>query len=156
LVIIREADLPRWQLNAERYAEIARDAGFDARVVPIERLAPVLSETGALPWGVVRFFHIEHVASVRAHVDRLVEAVGDGRIKLLYGFDTELWGDKQWLARVPAAAKLKSDLSRAVPETRTARDAGQALLSQQDKWVLKPHAGAAGEGVVVGKEQSAS
>jgi glutamate/tyrosine decarboxylase-like PLP-dependent enzyme len=32
----------------------------------------------------------------------------------------------------------------------------RALLNQQDKWVLKPHAGAAGEGVMVGREQSAS
>ena len=156
LVAIRESDLPNWRLNAQRYAEIARDAGLDARVVPLERLASELSEAGALPWGVVRFFHIEHVASVRAEVARLVEASRDGRIKLLYGFDTELWGDKQWLARVPAAANPKSDLARAVPETRAAGDIAPTLLSQQDKWVLKPHAGAAGEGVLVGREQSAS
>ena len=106
--------------------------------------------------GVVRFFHIEHVASVRSEVARLVEASRGGRIKLLYGFDTELWGDKQWLARVPAAAKLKSDLARAVPETRAARDVERSLLGQQDRWVLKPHAGAAGEGVVVGREQRRS
>jgi glutamate/tyrosine decarboxylase-like PLP-dependent enzyme len=153
LVAICEADLPRWRLNAERFAEIARDAGLDARVVPLERLASELSEVGALPWGVVRFFHIEHVASVRTEVARLVEASHDGRIKLLYGFDTELWGDKQWLARAPIAANLKSALSRAVPETRAARDIAQALLAQKNKWVLKPHAGAAGEGVVVGREQ---
>jgi len=153
LVAIREVDLPRWRMNAERFAEIAREAGFEARVVPLERLSYGLSEAGTLPWGVVRFFHIEHVASVRAEVARLVEASRDGRIKLLYGFDAELWGDKQWLARVPAAAGLKSDLARAVPETRAARDVERALLGQQDKWVLKPHAGAAGEGVMVGREQ---
>jgi glutamate/tyrosine decarboxylase-like PLP-dependent enzyme len=156
LVAIREADLPRWRLNAQRFAEIAREAGFDSRVVPLERLTYDLPEAGALPWGVVRFFHIEHVASVCAEVARLVEASRDGRIKLLYGFDTELWGDKQWLARVPAAANLKSDFARAVPETRAARDVVRALLDQQDRWVLKPHAGAAGEGVLVGREQSAS
>jgi glutamate/tyrosine decarboxylase-like PLP-dependent enzyme len=155
LVAIRKADLPRWQLNAQRFAEIAREAGFDSRVVPLEQLTYV-SEAGALPWGVVRFFHIEHVAGARAEVARLVEASRDGRIKLLYGFDTELWGDKQWLARVPAAANLKSDLARAVPETRAARDVVQVLLGQQDKWLLKPHAGAAGEGVLVGSEQGAS
>jgi glutamate/tyrosine decarboxylase-like PLP-dependent enzyme len=156
LVAIREVDLPRWRLNAQRFAEIAREAGFDARVVPLERLTYDLSEAGALPWGVVRFFHIEHVAHARAEVARLVEASRDRRIKLLYGFDTELWGDKQWLARVPADANLKSDLARAIPETRAVCDVVRALLSQQDKWVLKPHAGAAGEGVLVGREQSAS
>ncbi|HXN31235.1 MAG TPA: pyridoxal-dependent decarboxylase, partial [Polyangiaceae bacterium] len=156
LVTIREADLPRWRLNAERYAEIAREAGLDARVVPLERLASELSEPWSLPWGVVRFFHIEHVASVRAEVARLVEASRHGRIKLLYGFDTELWGDKQWLARVPAAANRNSDLVRAIPDTRAAGDVARALLGQQDRWVLKPHAGAAGEGVLVGREQSAS
>jgi glutamate/tyrosine decarboxylase-like PLP-dependent enzyme len=156
LVAIREADLPRWRLNAQRFAEIAREAGLEARVVPLERLTNGLSDAGALPWGVVRFFHMEHVASVRAEVDRLVEASRDGRIKLLYGFDTELWGDKQWLSRVPAAARLKSDLARAVPETRAAKDVERSLLGQQDKWVLKPHAGAAGEGVVVGREQRKS
>jgi glutamate/tyrosine decarboxylase-like PLP-dependent enzyme len=156
LVAIREADLPRWRMNAERFAEIAREAGLEARVVPLERFSYEGCEAGALPWGVVRFFHIEHVASVRAEVTRLVEASREGRIKLLYGFDTELWGDKQWLSRVPAAANLKIDLARAVPETRAARDVVRALLSQQDKWVLKPHAGAAGEGVLVGREQSAS
>jgi len=154
LVLIREADLPRWRLNAQRYAEIARDAGLDARIVPLERLNYELSEPGLLPWGVVRFFHIEHVASVRAEVARLIDASRDGRIKLIYGFDTELWGDKQWLARVPAAAKLNSDLARAIPETRVAGDVAHSLLGQQDKWVLKPHAGAAGEGVLVGREQS--
>jgi glutamate/tyrosine decarboxylase-like PLP-dependent enzyme len=156
LVAIREADLPRWELNAQRYAEIVRDAGLEARVIPIERLNSELSEAGALPWGVVRCFHIEHVASVRAEVARLVKASRDGRIKLLYGFDTELWGDKQWLARVPAAANLNGDLARVVPETRAARDVERDLLSQQHKWVLKPHAGAAGEGILVGREQSAS
>ena len=156
LVAIREADLPRWRLNAQGFAEIAREAGLDSRVVPLERLSYELSEAGALPWGVVRFFHIEHVAGARAEVARLVEASHDGRIKLLYGFDTELWGDKQWLARVPAAAKLKSDLAPAIPETRAACDVVQALLGRRDEWVLKPHAGAAGEGVVVGREQSAS
>jgi glutamate/tyrosine decarboxylase-like PLP-dependent enzyme len=156
LVAIREVDLPRWRMNAERFAEIAREAGLDSRVVPLERLTYEPSEAGALPWGVVRFFHIEHVASVRAEVARLVESSRDGRIKLLYGFDTELWGDKQWLARVPAAARLKSDLAQAVPETRTARDVERSLLGQQDRWVLKPHAGAAGEGVVVGREQRRS
>jgi glutamate/tyrosine decarboxylase-like PLP-dependent enzyme len=156
LVAIREADLPRWRLNAQRFAEIAREAGLDSRVVPLERLTYGPSEAGALPWGVVRFFHIEHVSGARAEVARLVEASRDGRIKLLYGFDTELWGDKQWLARVPAAANLKSDLARAVPETRAACDVERVLLSQQDEWVLKPHAGAAGEGVLVGREQSAS
>jgi len=156
LVVIREADLPRWRLNAQRFAEIAREAKLDARVVPLERLASELSEAGKLPWGVVRFFHIEHVAGARAEVARLVEASREGRIKLLYGFDTELWGDKQWLARVPAAANLNGDLARAVPETRAACDVAQVLLRQQDKWVLKPHAGAAGEGVLVGREQSAS
>ena len=156
LVAIREIDLPRWELNAQRYAEIARDAGLEARVVPIERLDSELAEAGALPWGVVRCFHIEHVASVRAQVARLVEASRDGRIKLLYGFDTELWGDKQWLARVPATTNLKNDLARTVPETRAARDVEPALLNQQNKWVLKPHAGAAGEGVLVGREQSPS
>jgi glutamate/tyrosine decarboxylase-like PLP-dependent enzyme len=156
LVAIREVDLPRWRLNAQRFAEIAQEAGFDSRVVPLEGLTYGLSETGALPWGVVRFFHIEHVASVRAEVARLVKASRDGRIKLLYGFDTELWGDKQWLAHVPAAANLKSDLARTVPETRAARDVVQALLDQQDKWVLKPHAGAAGAGALVGREQSAA
>jgi glutamate/tyrosine decarboxylase-like PLP-dependent enzyme len=155
LVAIREVDLPRWRLNAQSYAEIAREAGLDARVVPLERLNSELTEAGALPWGVVRCFHIEHVASVRAEVTRLVDASRDGRIKLLYGFDTELWGDKQWLARVPAAANLNDDLARVVPETQAARDAERALRSQQDKWVLKPHAGAAGEGVLVGREQSA-
>jgi L-2,4-diaminobutyrate decarboxylase len=154
LVAIREADLPRWQLNAQRFAEIAREAGLDARVVPLEQLANSISEAGPLPWGVVRFFHIEHVASARSEVARLVAASRDGRIRLLYGFDTELWGDKQWLARVPAV--LNSDLARAVPETRAAGDVVRALLGQQDKWVLKPHAGAAGEGVLVGREQSAS
>jgi len=156
LVAIRDIDLPRWRLNAQRFAEIAREAGLDSRVVPLERLTYGLAEARALPWGVVRFFHIEHVAGVRAEVARLVEASRDGRIKLLYGFDTELWGDKQWLARAPAAANLNSDLARAVPETRAARDVERALLGQQDKWVLKPHAGAAGEGVVVGREQRAS
>ena len=156
LVAIREADLPRWRLNAERFAEIAREAGLDARVVRLDRLSYERCEAGTLPWGVVRFFHIEHVASVRAEVTRLVEASRDGRIKLLYGFDTELWGDKQWLARVPAAANLDTGLARAVPETRAAHDVAPVLLSQQDKWVLKPHAGAAGEGVLVGREQSAS
>jgi glutamate/tyrosine decarboxylase-like PLP-dependent enzyme len=156
LVAIREVDLPRWRLNAQRYAEIAREAGLDARVVPLERLTYGLSEAGALPWGVVRFFHIEHVARARADVARLVEASRDGRIKLLYGFDTELWGDKQWLARAPAAANLNSDLAPAVPETQAARDVVRALLSQPGKWVLKPHAGAAGEGVVVGREQRKS
>jgi glutamate/tyrosine decarboxylase-like PLP-dependent enzyme len=156
LVAIREADLPRWRLNAQRFAEIAREAGLEARVVPLERLTSGLSDPGALPWGVVRFFHIEHVASVRAEVNRLVEASRDGRIKLLYGFDTELWGDKQWLSRVPAAARLKSDFARAVPHTRAARDVERSLLGQQDKWILKPHAGAAGEGVVVGREQRKS
>jgi glutamate/tyrosine decarboxylase-like PLP-dependent enzyme len=156
LVAIREVDLPRWRLNAQRFAEIARQAGLDARVVPLERLTYGLSEKAALPWGVVRFFHIEHAACARAEVARLVEASSDGRIKLLYGFDTELWGDKQWLARVPATGKLKSDLARAVPETQAARDVVRALLDQRDKWVLKPHAGAAGEGVLVGREQSAS
>ena len=155
LIAIREVDLPRWQLNAQCFAEIAREAGLDSRVVPLERLTYSPSEPGALPWGVVRFFHIEHVASVRAEVARLVEASRDGRIKLLYGFDTELWGDKQWLGRVPAAANLKGDLARAIPKTRAAREVMRALLSQQDKWVLKPHAGAAGEGVLVGREQSA-
>lgn len=154
LVAIREVDLPKWRLNAQRFAEIAREAGLDSRVVPLERLTNDLSDEGALPWGVVRFFHIEHVAGSRAEVARLVEASRDGRIKLLYGFDTELWGDKQWLARAPA--NLKSDLARAVPETRTARDVAQKLLGQQDRWVLKPHAGAAGEGVLVGREESAS
>jgi glutamate/tyrosine decarboxylase-like PLP-dependent enzyme len=156
LVVIRKADLPKWQLNAQRFAEIAREAGLDARVVPLEGLTYGLSEAGVLPWGVVRFFHIEHVARARAEVASLVEASRDGRIKLLYGFDTELWGDKQWLARVPAAANLKGDLARAVPETRAAGDVVRALLGQRDKWVLKAHAGAAGEGVLVGREQSAS
>jgi glutamate/tyrosine decarboxylase-like PLP-dependent enzyme len=156
LVAIRQADLRRWRLNAQRFAEIAREAGLEARVVPLERLTNVLSDAGAPPWGVVRFFHIEHVASVRASVERLVEASRDGRIKLLYGFDTELWGDKQWLARVPSAANLKSALARAVPETRAARDVQRSLLGQQDRWVLKPHAGAAGEGVVAGREQRKS
>jgi glutamate/tyrosine decarboxylase-like PLP-dependent enzyme len=154
LVAIREADLPNWRLNAERFADISREAGLDARVVPLERLIYEPSEAGALPWGVVRFFHIGHVASVSAEVARLLEASRDGRIKLLYGFDTELWGDKQWLARAPVA--LRSDLARAVPETRAARDVTRALLNQQDKWVLKPHAGAAGEGVLVGREQRPS
>jgi glutamate/tyrosine decarboxylase-like PLP-dependent enzyme len=156
LVAIREADLPRWRLNAQAFADIAREAGFDSRLVPLERLSYELSETGALPWGVVRFFHIEHVAGARADVARLVEASHNGRIKLLYGFDTELWGDKQWLARVPAAAKLKRDLALAIPETQAACGVVQALLGRRDEWVLKPHAGAAGEGVVVGREQSAS
>jgi glutamate/tyrosine decarboxylase-like PLP-dependent enzyme len=156
LVGIREADLPRWRLNAQRFAEIAREAGLDARVVPLERLTYEPSEAGALPWGVVRFFHMEHVSSVRAEVERLVEASREGRIKLLYGFDTELWGDKQWLAQVPAAVRLKSDLARAVPETRAACDVERSLLGQQDRWVLKPHAGAAGEGIVVGREQRRS
>lgn len=156
LVAIREADMPKWRLNAQRFAQIAREAGFESRVMPLERLTYGVPEDGALPWGVMRFFHIEHVAHARAEVARLVEASRDGRIKLLYGFDTELWGDKQWLGRVPAAANLKSHLGRAVPETRDPRDAVRALLNQQDKWVLKPHAGAAGEGVLVGREQSAS
>jgi glutamate/tyrosine decarboxylase-like PLP-dependent enzyme len=156
LVAIREVDLPRWRSNAQCFAEIARKAGLDARVVPLEQLTYGPSDAAALPWGIVRFFHIEHAARARAEVARLVEASRDGRIKLLYGFDTELWGDKQWLARVPASAKLKNALARAVPETRAARDVVRALLDQRDEWVLKPHAGAAGEGVVVGREQRAS
>jgi glutamate/tyrosine decarboxylase-like PLP-dependent enzyme len=156
LVAIREVDLPRWRLNAQRFAEIAREAGLEAHVVPLERLTYSLSETEKLPWGVVRFFHIEHAACARAEVARLVEASREKRIKLLYGFDTELWGDKQWLAHVPAAANFKSDLARAIPETRAASDVVRTLLGQRDEWVLKPHAGAAGEGVLVGREQGAS
>ena len=57
LVTIREADLPRWRLNAQSFADVARAAGLDSRVVPLERLSYELSEAGALPWGVVRFFH---------------------------------------------------------------------------------------------------
>ncbi len=49
-----------------------------------------------------------------------------------------------------------SHLVRAIPDTQAAGDVARALLGQQDRWVLKPHAGAAGEGVVVGREQSAS
>jgi hypothetical protein len=36
--------------------------------------------------GVVRFFHIEHVAGARAEVVRLVETSRDGRIKLQPGW----------------------------------------------------------------------
>jgi len=156
LVAIREVDLPKWRLNAQRFAEIARQAGLDSCVMPLEQLTYGSSEEGALPWGVVRLFHIEHVVRASAEVARLIEASRDGRVKLLYGFDTELRGDKQWLARVPAAGHLKGDLARAVPETRAAGEVTQALVGQQDKWVLKPHAGAAGEGVLVGREQTAS
>ena len=152
IVAIREGDLPRWRLNAQRFAEIAREAGFESRVVPLEQLGRHLSDAGTLPWGVVRFFHIEHVAEARDEVAHLVDAARDGRIKLLYGFDTELWGDKQWLARVPL--KL-GNLARVVPETRTPRDVKRSLLSRREKWVLKPHAGAAGEGVLVGREENA-
>jgi glutamate/tyrosine decarboxylase-like PLP-dependent enzyme len=151
LVAIREKDIPGWRLNAQRFADIAANAGLDARVVPLERLSCELSEARDLPWGVLRFFHVEHVPSVRAEVARLVEASRSGRIKFLYGFDTELWGDKQWLARVPRT--LKRNLARGVPETRPAGEIAQALLAQKNKWVLKPHAGAAGEGVVIGREQ---
>jgi len=156
LVAIREADMSRWQRNAQRFAEIACQAGLEGRVVPLERLTSELPDSRPLPWGVVRFFHIEHVAQSRAEVECLVGASRDRRIKLLYGFDTELWGDKQWLCRVPAAANLKGSLARAIPETRSPGDIERVLLSQRNEWVLKPHAGASGQGVMVGREQSAT
>lgn len=155
LVAIRDADLPRWRLNAQRYAEVAREAGLEGRVVPLEGLTYGLSEAGSLPWGVVRLFHIEHVGHIRAELARLIEQSRQGRIKLLYGFDTELWGDKQWLARIPAA-KLPTEITLAVAQTRHAPDVVSELLRQKGEWVLKPHAGAAGEGVLVGREQRTS
>jgi glutamate/tyrosine decarboxylase-like PLP-dependent enzyme len=154
LVAIREFDLPNWRLNAERFAEIAREAGLEARVITLERLAHELPETSDLPWGIVRYFHIEHTRDARNEVASLLTAARNGKVKVLYGFDTELFGDKQWLAH--AAPKLKSNLARAVAETRIPSEITTTLLKNKDRWVLKPHAGAAGEGVKVGREHTAS
>ena len=134
IVVIREVDLPRWRLNAQRFAEIAREAGLESRVVPLERLGRHLSEAGTLPWGVVRFFHIEHVAeSQRAECCASCRCGARWPNQAsLYGFDTELWGDKQWLAQVPL--KLKGDLARVVPETRTPRDITSLLSQRGEKW----------------------
>ena len=156
LVAIRKTDLPRWRSNAERYAKIAREAGLEARVVKLERLARELAEAGTLPWGVVRYFHIEHAVQARDEVAQLLTAARNGKIRLLYGFDTELWGDKQWLALAPSAANLNGDLARAVAETRLPGEVARMLLDKPNEWILKPHAGAAGEGVRVGSEQHAS
>jgi glutamate/tyrosine decarboxylase-like PLP-dependent enzyme len=156
LVLIREVDLPKWRLNAQRFVEIAVEAGLDARIVALEQLFQNLSTSAELPWGVVRFFHIGHVSEAHSEIARLLDAVRAEKIQLLYGFDTELWGDKQWFASVPDAARLNGDLRQFVPETRIPRDIEAALLTQKEKWILKPHAGAAGEGVLIGREQNKS
>jgi glutamate/tyrosine decarboxylase-like PLP-dependent enzyme len=147
-VLIRERDRAAWGTNAERIVEVARQAGLQASVVPLERFACEAAAPGVPPLGVLRLFHIEHVPWVQAEVARLLRAAAEGRVRLVYGFDTELWGDKQWLART----RLPPDLARSVPETHPVRDVRDALLGDRAAWVLKPHAGAAGEGVTIGRE----
>ena len=151
VVMMRAEDLPRWRATGERWVEAAREAGFDAHLATVDE-AVWLAEAAspAAPIALLRVFHVEHVPAIRAEIARILGAVRAGRARLVYGFDTEIWGDKQWLARVA----LPPALARFVPEARAARDAEAALRAEPGEWVLKPHAGAAGEGVVIGLEAS--
>jgi glutamate/tyrosine decarboxylase-like PLP-dependent enzyme len=146
-VAIRRGDLPRWRSNAERLVEVARAVGLDARLATVDEAVRLADER---PIDLLRQFHIEHTAD--PEVQELLRAVHAGRARLVYGFDTELWGDKQWLARLA----LPDDLQALVPPTLAVAAALPSLRADAAAWLLKPHAGAAGEGVVVGREVTAA
>lgn len=153
VVMMRAEDLPRWRATGERWVEAARAAGCDPCLATVDE-AVHLAEAAppTAPILLLRVFHVEHVPSIRAEIVRLLAAVRAGRARLVYGFDTELWGDKQWLAR----CALPPELARFVPEARPAREVEAQLHADPAAWVLKPHAGAAGEGVVIGLEAPAA
>jgi len=144
-VAIRRADRSRWGANAERLAEVARAAGLDARVATVDEVV-----RGERDVDVLRQFFLDHVAD--PDVQELLRQAQAGRVRLVHGFDTELWGDKQWLARVA----LPDELRPFVPETRPAAAALPSVRGDREAWVLKPHAGAAGEDVMAGREASPS
>jgi L-2,4-diaminobutyrate decarboxylase len=153
LVVMRDQDLPRWRGNAERWCAAAEAAGLDAQLVsPNVAAARVAQASARAPIGLIRAFHLDHVASIEADVARLIAAALLGRAAWVYGFDTELYGDKQWLARVA----LPMELASYVPITCAARDVERALRVAPASWVLKPHAGSAGADVIAGCEATPS
>ncbi len=150
-VAIRREDLGRWGTNATRMAEIARDAGLRAEVTPLDDAVRLVEAARPDdPWAVVRLFHLGHADSESEAIRRLRLAAAQGRALFVWGFDTELWGDKQWFGRV----RLSPELRRRVPRTRPVAEAMRDALRTPSAWVLKPHAGLCGEGVCAGAEAS--
>jgi glutamate/tyrosine decarboxylase-like PLP-dependent enzyme len=146
-IAIRDQDRTSWGTNAERYAEIARAAGFVADVTSVQAAArSARTAKPGDPLAILRCFHLEHVPSVRGALDEILHHQDRGRALLVFGFDCELGGDKQWLARVQWPADLRCH----VPEARLAADCADELLASPASWVLKPHAGSAGSGVIAG------
>jgi glutamate/tyrosine decarboxylase-like PLP-dependent enzyme len=143
IVALRRVDRARWGGNAERIAEVARQRGLQAGVASLDEIIR-MSATQAVD--VLRLFHLEHTQGPDGEMRELLERARAERVHFVYGFDTELWGDKQWLARLDLPASLRPF----VPHTHAASDIAGALLKTPADWVLKPHAGAAGQDVILG------
>lgn len=174
-----QSEFPVWTYYYRALAERFRRSGISAQPVPLESLE--VRDSGVFAGDsrvdvVYRFFTTTRFRQpeVYARHRPLLEAMGNGHLRLIGGFSHKLFTPKMFLAllsdeqyqeQFPAAMRRALDLvipwTRVVADRRTLfRGAWVDLLelarAHREEFVLKPNLGYGGYGVTLGSEVPAS